>query len=599
MKQNTNNNTDIIRVLAVAPYEGLKDLLEMEVRDFLEIQLDAVVGNLEEGVRLAQDNFHSNYDVIISRGGTANLLREQVDLPVIEIITSLTDILKAVQLTEGFFGKRAIVGFPNITERATELSAMLQLDIEIFTINDASDIYPVLSQLKKENYQTVICDVLSSNAAREAGFDTVLITSGSASVRRALQDVRNEMRSRKRLREENLFLRTIINDHSGDTLIFHENGTLFFSTLEEYDHELIEMLKDHIDEVRDGTIGRMTRSLGGYLYSIKASLFEVDSINYVAYYYNRTRSQGIGRSAGIASYTPKEVARILDSCFYRISGEMNNLMPTIRNIAATDKPALILGEYGTGRSEVAKEIYLNCSENRQNFVEIDCQMLNERSRDFLLNNQRSPLFNTGDVIHLMNIGFLQDSYLKDLFTTMIHVDLCRNNKVIFSGNPGHEIIVRYMPYIKDKFGCLEIELLPLRKNSERIPPIANLYLNQINASARTNVLRFDNEAIRILSSYSWPGNYTQFERILSQLCLLSKDHMIHGDDVSGLLRMESGSEQSQLTSTDTINLKRSLDQIEKEIIATVIRENNGNQSAAAKQLGISRTTLWRIYRDGN
>ncbi|MBQ4254255.1 MAG: PrpR N-terminal domain-containing protein, partial [Erysipelotrichaceae bacterium] len=410
------NNTDIIRVLAVAPYEGLKDMLEREAKAFPEIQLDAVVGNLEEGVRLAQENFHANYDVIISRGGTASLLRQQVDLPVVEIITSITDILKAVQLTEGFFGKRAIVGFPNITERASELNALLQTDIEIFTINDASDIDSIMKQLRDEDYQTVICDVITSNAAREAGFDTVLITSGSASVRRALLQARTDIRSRKRLREENLFLRTIINDHSGDTLVFHENGTLFFSTLEQQDDELIALLKEHIDEVRDGTLGRMTRSLGGYLYSIKASLFEVDGVNYIAYYYNRTRSQGISRSAGISSYTPKEVSAILKDCFYRLSGEMNSLMPVIRSIAESTKPALILGEYGTGRSEVAKEIYLQCQKDWQNFVEIDCQMLNDRSRDFLLNNQRSPLFNTGDVIHLMNIGFLQENYLREVFT---------------------------------------------------------------------------------------------------------------------------------------------------------------------------------------
>ncbi len=597
MKQYSMINPETIRILAVAPYEGLQELLEREVRAFPEMQMDVVVGDLEEGVRLAKDHFHGNYDIIISRGGTAQLVREQVDLPVTEISTSITDILQAIQLSEGFFGKRAVIGFSNITDRAKDLKILLDFELEVFTLKDPSDIGPILDQLKKDNYQTVISDVFSSVAAREAGFDAILITSGSASVRRALAEVRQQIRTIRTLREENLFLRQILSNHSGETIVFDKDGTLFYTSLDDYDPELIEIMRENLDDVLSGDLKRLTRSLNGYLYSIKASLSEFGDKTYIAYYYTRNRANGVSRNAGITNFTYREVSNILDQSFYRLPGEMNSLMPVIRDAAQSSRPVLILGEYGTGRSEVAKEIYMQCPRNGQSFIEIDCQTLTKRSADFLLNNQRSPLFFTGEVIHLMNLGFLSENNLLQLFTTMIHIDLCKNNFVIISGNPSHETLCKRIRYIKDKFMCLEIELLPLRMNIERIPVIANLYLSQLHASGKTNVIRFDNEAIKALTAYPWPGNYTQFERIINQLCVLSKDHMIHAEEINEILSMENDTPQRSSVSANYINLNRPLEQIEKEIVMTVVRENNGNQSAAAKQLGISRTTLWRIYKD--
>ena len=72
--------------------------------------------------------------------------------------------------------------------------------------------------------------------------------------------------------------------------------------------------------------------------------------------------------------------------------------------------------------------------------------------------------------------------------------------------------------------------------------------------------------------------------------------MIHAEDVSEVLLMEHDEDSGHSASADYFSLKRPLKEIEKEIIQSVLRENNGNQSAAAKQLGISRTTLWRMLQ---
>ncbi|MBQ6451518.1 MAG: PrpR N-terminal domain-containing protein [Solobacterium sp.] len=595
MKQ-VYTDTSIIRILAVAPYQGLKEAFEREAKAFPQIQLDAVTGDLEEGVRLAEENFHANYDILISRGGTASLLRERVELPVTEVAISVTDILQAIHLSSGYFGKRAIVGFPNITESAGELVSLLDLDIEIFTLTEASDIRDILNHLKKEQFQTIICDVVSSRAARDAGFDTILITSGRDSIRRALSEAQQEVHSRRTLRDENLFLRRVLTDHSGETVVFLENGVLYFSTAEEINPELMDILRENLSDVKEGTVHRFTRSLDGYLYTVKATMIRLGERIFYAYYYNRSRSNGVSRSTGISYYVRREVRDILENSFFRLSGEMNAVQPQLEKIAETDHPLLITGEYGTGRSEAAMDFYLRSTSGSEAYVDVDMQMMNERSREFLMNSPRSPLFYTGNVIHLKNLGFISESYLYDLFHTLHHADVCRNNRVIFSGNPGHEILRKYIRYIKDSFGCMEIELLPLRANAERIPAMVSLYLSQRKAMGKTDVIRVETNALRELAGYAWPGNYTQMERVLNQLFTISRDHLVHAEDVTETLRMESSIEPAHTVTANYLNLNRSLEEIEKEIVQTVIRENNGNQTAAARQLGISRTTLWRMIK---
>ena len=81
------------RVLGIAPYEGMKPLMSGLAEEYPEIDLTLFVGDLEEGLEIAHSNFHGNYDAVISRGGTAKMLRKNLPLPVVEIPVSMYDLL--------------------------------------------------------------------------------------------------------------------------------------------------------------------------------------------------------------------------------------------------------------------------------------------------------------------------------------------------------------------------------------------------------------------------------------------------------------------------------------------------------------------------
>ena len=81
------------RILAIAPYESMRNLIVNLCADRPEIQLTALVGDLEEGAKLVQTIPSEDYDIIISRGGTAEIIRTVTSIPVIDISMSRYDVL--------------------------------------------------------------------------------------------------------------------------------------------------------------------------------------------------------------------------------------------------------------------------------------------------------------------------------------------------------------------------------------------------------------------------------------------------------------------------------------------------------------------------
>lgn len=110
-----------IRVLGIAPYEGMCTAMKNVAEDHPQLHLDAFVGDLDAGVELVRRYEPEGYDVIVSRGGTAEMIARITELPVVSIPISVYDILRAIKMAENYSKLYAIVGFPTITEPAHTL----------------------------------------------------------------------------------------------------------------------------------------------------------------------------------------------------------------------------------------------------------------------------------------------------------------------------------------------------------------------------------------------------------------------------------------------------------------------------------------------
>lgn len=89
-----------VRILGIAPYEGMQATMERAAENHPDIHLDVYIGDLEEGVAIVREHQAEDYDCVISRGGTAQMIRLVTEIPVVEIPVSVYDVLRTMRLAE-------------------------------------------------------------------------------------------------------------------------------------------------------------------------------------------------------------------------------------------------------------------------------------------------------------------------------------------------------------------------------------------------------------------------------------------------------------------------------------------------------------------
>ena len=589
-----------IRVLGIAPYEGMKTLMSSVVADYPQIDLTLFVGDMEQGLEIARSNFHGDYDVVISRGGTAKMLQKNLALPVIEIDISMYDILCALKLADGLTGKTAMVSFANITSSAHLLCDLMKYNMDIYTIDSAEAVEPTLRQLQKNDYQSILCDMISNTTAKRLGLNSFLITSGVDSIRKAFDQALLLCRSQQRLRDENQFFRQLIQGQIGQTMVFDQDGNLFLSTLDDPKPELLELLRRDLPESQLGAERRITRNLGRMLYAIRARRISTGSLTYTAFFFDARKTPLSPNQVGIRFSTRPEAENAFYSSIFSFAGSISDYQQDIEHISQSTAPVMVTGEDGTGKESIVSVLYMRSPLRNAPLVSINCSLLNDKSWAFLLEHHNSPLADQGNTLYFASIDALSEERRQQLLAVLSEMDVCRRNRVIFSCvcQPG-EYTSAVGSLFMDKLCCLSLYLPPLRQMAERIPALVNLSLSHLNVDLPRQIVGADPEAITLLQNFQWPHNYTQFRRVIGELAVTATGSLITAENVRQALRKErhvGAFSPCAENAAAPLNLNRTLDEISQDVARRVVEESGGNQIVAAKRLGISRTTLWRLLQ---
>ena len=589
-----------IRVLGIAPYEGMKTLMSSVVADYPQIDLTLFVGDMEQGLEIARSNFHGDYDVVISRGGTAKMLQKNLALPVIEIDISMYDILCALKLADGLTGKTAMVSFANITSSAHLLCDLMKYNMDIYTIDSAEAVEPTLRQLQKNDYQSILCDMISNTTAKRLGLNSFLITSGVDSIRKAFDQALLLCRSQQRLRDENQFFRQLIQGQIGQTMVFDQDGNLFLSTLDDPKPELLELLRRDLPESQLGAERRITRNLGGMLYAIRARRISTGSLTYTAFFFDARKTPLSPNQVGIRFSTRPEAENAFYSSIFSFAGSISDYQQDIEHISQSTAPVMVTGEDGTGKESIVSVLYMRSPLRNAPLVSINCSLLNDKSWAFLLEHHNSPLADQGNTLYFASIDALSEERRQQLLAVLSEMDVCRRNRVIFSCvcQPG-EYTSAVGSLFMDKLCCLSLYLPPLRQMAERIPALVNLSLSHLNVDLPRQIVGADPEAITLLQNFQWPHNYTQFRRVIGELAVTATGSLITAENVRQALRKErhvGAFSPCAENAAAPLNLNRTLDEISQDVARRVVEESGGNQTVDAKRLGISRTTLWRLLQ---
>ena len=532
------------RILGIAPYDGMRTAMEQAAQAYPNVEMDIYTGDLEDGQAIVQQMPPNSYDCIISRGGTAALIRQVTDLPVVDIHISVYDVLRTMKLAENYSSLYAIVGFPSITEPAHTLCSLLDFNLDILTVNNAAEVRHTLERLQQGGYRMVVCDMVTHTIAREMGFDAFLITSGVESLHAAIDQAVNISSWFGHLRQENLFLRSITQGQNGRVIVMESNGDLFYSSISEVPAELSSVLQSHIREIPA-------------------------SGNLRFYYTERDQ-------------------------LYSLSGAMGTQAAEIRSLALLRQPVFIYGEPGTGKEQIARYLYLHSSLANHPFIVVNCALLNEKTWDFLLNHYNSPLSATGNTIYFQNFESIPPQWSSELLAAIEETGLARRVRLIFScsiveGEPVPEVLRHF----SERLGSLALPLPSLRSRSDEIPSLSSLYLNSLNLELGKQLSGFEPRAIEMLRQYPWPNNYTQFKNVLRALAALSDGPYIRAGTVADMLSKERTLRAVPQPASARKPSEQTLEEVIRDVVQQTVAAHGGNRAAAARQLGISRTTLWR------
>lgn len=271
-----------VRVLAIAPYDGLRDELERLASKRTDVILTSYVGSMEWGANFVRSIDEDTYDVILSRGGTAESIERVTNLPVMEVGLSVYDILAAMTTTVAIGRKFAVVGFRGISSTAKVLCDILKYDVEVHTIRYSSDVELVLSGLREKGIDLILGDVISTETARRMGMDAVLITSGPQSIAEALDKAVSYFRGCSRLKQINAVYTAALTAQRRQVVVLAQDGQITYSApnrvVPAWLHKALRNLAPIV--MNDGEL-RTARSINRTDYYISANRIDIDGEPYV------------------------------------------------------------------------------------------------------------------------------------------------------------------------------------------------------------------------------------------------------------------------------------------------------------------------------
>ena len=583
-----------IRILGIAPYDGMRTAMERAAEAYPQIQLDAYTGDLEAGVAIVQQTPPNTYHCVISRGGTAALIRKVTDLPVVDINISVYDVLRTMKLAQNYTSLYAIVGFPSITEPAHTLCSLLGYDLDILTVHSADEVTNTLQRLQEGGYRMVVCDMVTHTVARQLGLDAFLITSGMESLHTAFDQALSISEWYSQQRREIMLLRRITQGQNGRAIMLNCDGTVFYASPNDPPKELLEQLRSHMAEIPTNGTLKFYYTEHDHLYSITAQVFVVDEARRYLFYCIPSRIPLHTNWAGLRSMNRGECEYLFTNSFYSLSGALGALGAEIESLSSVRQPIMISGEPGTGKEQIARHLYLHSSLVNKPLVVVNCALMNEKSWDFLLNHYSSPLNATDNTVYFQNLESIADARVPELLAAIKETGLARRVRLIFSCACREEgIVPDVLRKFTERLGCLSLSLPPLRSRQDEIPSLASLYLSSLNLELGKQISGLEPRAIEMLRQYSWPTNYTQFKNILRTLASTTSGAYVTAAQVAELLGRERPLRRPAEPTHAEVRSDRTLDEIVTEVVQQAVAAHNGNRAAAARQLGISRTTLWR------
>jgi len=296
------------------------------------------------------------------------------------------------------------------------------------------------------------------------------------------------------------------------------------------------------------------------------------------------------------------------------SNKIRHILDILTTIAVNESSVLIVGETGTGKELFARAIHNLSGRGNKPFVAINCggfpetliesELFGYEAGAFTGATKAKPgrfalaeggslfLDEIGDLPPLLQVKLLRVLQEKTYEPLGSIRSLKADVRIITATHRNIEAMVVEETFRQDlyyRINVIKLDIPPLRERMEDIPLLIKHFIGRFSSILDKDISGISPDALNILMSYDYPGNVRELENIIEHGCVLCPGSLVRAKDLPDWLRPPP----------KEINAASSLEQVEKQFIISVLTKNNWNRLAAARELKIHKTTLFRKMKKLN
>lgn len=573
-------------------------------------------------------------DIIVARGVQASLIKRYTNVPVVEICLTSQEmgllIVKAKNILQKSRPKIGIVGFPNMFCDMTYFNEIFDIDLHRYLIKESGETQEAINRAVKDKVDLLIGGDITVVTANIIGIPALFLESTKDSIRQAVRTAKNMNYAREIEKKHNAHMEALLDYSFSGIIKLNQDGVIITANrvIEEIFAKKTEnIIGKNIQQV----LGEIDfESIESVLKAEKESYSSFLRINHVAVVIMVVpikvdhQIEGailschkVQKLERMESHTLREmylhgyVAKSDFTQMLRKSKEMKKVIELAKLFAQTKNPVLIYGETGTEKELFAQSIHNNSVRKNAPFISINCNGMNEEMQaDVLFGNdhvegerekQKGALEigNYGTVL-IHEVEKLTPHCQYRLFKAIKYKALIQNDiektmtldvKVIVATRKNLAILVKKGLFREDLYyalSALSFEIPPLRKTKEDIAVLLNEYI-KVYSSQYERYIVLTAGAKKMISEYPWEGNLIQFESFCERMVLTVTARTVDETFVRYLLEQlypvirQVGNEEKVVVYKAA----------EGAVIAELLEKYKGNRELVARELNISKTTLWR------
>ncbi|MFD1670904.1 PrpR N-terminal domain-containing protein [Agrilactobacillus yilanensis] len=582
------------KILCVAPYQGLNVLFQQVSQQLLkheqadDYQFTYIRFDRQDELDTINEILATHYDLIISRGGTATLLRTLTATPVIDIGVSQYDLLNTVQ-SANRLNHVALVAFSAFSDRAREVFERFNLELKVYGIDSENELSQLLRTLSAQGIDTLICDITTEAAAEDAGFSTLLITASTESVAAALNNgfhLLTQLKAQTTLTNvlghtlDKLNVMTIIYDTTNQ-IVFTSQGLARDPRLQQV---AINAIHHHHSQFTSGTVRyKLTSDIDG---------------DYTVYTINKWFKPPKNHTTTTSNFLMDESLQAAFSTYFKLI-EPPTFFNSLQSYANGNHPLLIIGEVGVGKTYIANLLHQYGLHPQQDPIYIDLSQ--ETAFNNLLEQNDSPLYGTDQCFIFEKTNESNPQVQQTVIDFVLQTRLANRNQVIFTLSQSTDDGL--LPALKPLMNLSRIVTLrPFRNiQGDVIVQLLTSLVNTYNRDVGSELLGVSDIALDFILNERWSNNFAQFYHTLNMAMAATGGAYVGIDELRRSLSSDQDHYYLQTHTPPNMNVSttdtnKTLADMIQDIMIRTLAANQNNRTKTAQQLGISRATLWRYLK---